>query len=260
MKGALVATLCKLYLANISFTLWIESKQIEGSNNPVVLCSKVNLIDLAGSESGNSIISEKEKKKKQEMTNINQSLLTLTQVIRLLSENSKAWIPYRDSKLTMYLKDSLEDARISIICNMVPYASAYKQSKSTLAFAKAAKNIKQRAKINEKLEGDNTLIITKLQENIKALKIKLSQIEKNQGNTSYINKINVLEVQLNTTEKEKAELEKKLNKYESYFSCSQLSKGAKSASMICYQNMPENFREYTKKVLENKRKNKVFLL
>lgn len=84
--------------------------------------SKLFIIDLAGSEKLNS----ENAVRKTEGVNINKSLLTLGNCINALAENSKkpgvSHIPYRDSKLTRLLKDSLGgNARIIMIACISAY-------------------------------------------------------------------------------------------------------------------------------------------
>ena len=158
--------------------VYIESK--DPSKKSKVLYSTMNLIDLAGSESGNAHKDSKSSSSKHEMLNINRSLLTLTTVISKLSEKSNQWIPYRDSKLTKYMENALQgNAKISIICNISPGEQSYDQSQSTLNFAMMAKKIKQTVQKNEAPNNDQTMIIIRLEAEIKALKKKLRMMEEN---------------------------------------------------------------------------------
>lgn len=146
--------------------------------NAKVLYSTVNLIDLAGSESAEAHRNAKPGPAKHEMLNINRSLLTLTAVISKLSEKASQWIPYRDSKLTKYLENALQgNAKISVVCNISPGDSSYEQSQSTLSFATMAKKIKQTVQKNETTENDKTMIITRLEGEIRTLKEKLRVLE-----------------------------------------------------------------------------------
>eukprot|EP00826_Nyctotherus_ovalis_P054551 TRINITY_DN7151_c0_g3_i1.p1 TRINITY_DN7151_c0_g3~~TRINITY_DN7151_c0_g3_i1.p1 ORF type:complete len:321 (-),score=100.69 TRINITY_DN7151_c0_g3_i1:144-1106(-) len=112
------------------------------------------------------------------MLSINRSLLTLTAVISKLSEKASQWIPYRDSKLTRYLENALQgNAKISIVCSISPGDSSYEQSQSTLNFAAMAKKIKQTVQKNETTENDKTMIITRLEGEIRTLKERLRVLE-----------------------------------------------------------------------------------
>lgn len=92
---------------------------------------KLSLIDLAGSEraasTGNKGI------RMIEGANINRSLLSLGNCINMLYENSKkgikSHVPYRDSKLTRLLKDSLGgNCRTVMIANVSPFASHFEET------------------------------------------------------------------------------------------------------------------------------------
>ena len=167
--------------------VYLESKNSNkydssASTKAKVLYSTVNLIDLAGSESAEAHKSAKAGPAKYEMLNINRSLLTLTAVISKLSEKSNQWIPYRDSKLTKYLENALQgNAKISVICNISPGDASYEQSQSTLMFATMAKKIKQTVQRNETTEDDKSMIITRLEGEIKALRERLKELESSKG-------------------------------------------------------------------------------
>lgn len=116
-----------------------------------------NLIDLAGSERINDYDSKSEIF--SETGYINKSLFVLANVINKLAEGKSTYIPYRDSKLTRLLSQSLGGKALSaIICTISPAALNYYQTLSTLRFATRAKIIKVKAealyKINNKDEID----------------------------------------------------------------------------------------------------------
>lgn len=106
---------------------------------------KLSLIDLAGSEraakTGNRGM------RMIEGANINKSLLALGNCINMLHENNSKgqtnYIPFRDSKLTRLLKDSLGgNCRTVMIANIAPSSSNYEDTHNTLKYANRAKNIK----------------------------------------------------------------------------------------------------------------------
>ena len=170
--------LCK-HSFNNRLRVYLESKSTGKKSK--VLYSTMNLIDLAGSESAEAHKYTKGTSAKHEMLNINRSLLTLTSVISKLSEKSNQWIPYRDSKLTKYMENALQgNAKISIVCTISPGEQSYEQSQSTLSFASMAKKIKQTVQKNETTNDDKTMIITRLEAEIKNLKHKLKTMEANQ--------------------------------------------------------------------------------
>ena len=92
------------------FTLSVYSKKVIDSSGAVLECTgKLHLVDLAGSECAKTAGNESQVKER-ERRNINQSLLTLGRVISALREGNVQRIPYRDSKLTRLLQESLGGA------------------------------------------------------------------------------------------------------------------------------------------------------
>ncbi|XP_042067598.1 kinesin-like protein KIN-12E [Salvia splendens] len=137
------------------FTCAIESKwESEGVTHHRF--ARLNLVDLAGSERQKSSGAEGERLK--EATNINKSLSTLGLVIMNLvsiSNGRTPHVPYRDSKLTFLLQDSLGgNAKTIIIANISPSTSCSLETLSTLKFAQRAKFIKNHAIVNEDASGD----------------------------------------------------------------------------------------------------------
>ncbi|KAL8592975.1 hypothetical protein ACOMHN_017905 [Nucella lapillus] len=156
------------------FTLVIESKE-EKNGVKNVRESQLNLVDLAGSErqkDTNTIgIRLKEAGK------INQSLSVLGNVIMSLvkiAQGRPQHIPYRDSKLTFLLRDSLGgNARTSIVACVHPDAKCFGETLSTLNFARRAKQIKNKAVINEDTQGN----VLHLQNEIRRLRDMLGQFQ-----------------------------------------------------------------------------------
>ncbi|XP_062214569.1 kinesin-like protein KIN-12G [Phragmites australis] len=137
------------------FTCLIESKwESQGINHHRF--SRLNLVDLAGSERQKSSGAEGERLK--EATNINKSLSTLGLVITNLiavSNKKSHHVPYRDSKLTFLLQDSLGgNSKTTIIANISPSSCCAAETLSTLKFAQRAKYIRNNAIINEDALGD----------------------------------------------------------------------------------------------------------
>lgn len=120
-----------------------------------VRISQLSLIDLAGSEKYVSQGGDR----RTEGAHINKSLLTLGKVIFALSEEKKGGkgathVPYRDSKLTRILQNSLSgNARVAVICTLNPSPGAVDESLSTLSFAKRVKKVSLHARRNE-VEGE----------------------------------------------------------------------------------------------------------
>lgn len=86
------------------FTLYVETQETI-ANEEKIRVGKLNLVDLAGSERQKKSGAANERLK--EASNINLSLTSLMNVISALVDPKKKHIPYRDSKLTRLLEDSL---------------------------------------------------------------------------------------------------------------------------------------------------------
>jgi kinesin family protein 11 len=116
---------------------------------------KLNLVDLAGGENIGHLGAVD--KRIHEAGNINQSFLTLGHVITSLVERAPH-VPYRESKLTHLLKDSLGGrTKTSIIATSPPAACNVEETLSTLDYNFRAKNIMNRPENNQKLtqKGSN---------------------------------------------------------------------------------------------------------
>jgi kinesin family protein 18/19 len=110
---------------------------------------KLSLIDLAGSERAAN--TQNRGARLVEGANINRSLLALGNCINALGEkgNKGNFVPYRDSKLTRLLKDSLGgNCRTVMIANISPAESSFEETLNTLKYANRAKNIKTQVKRN----------------------------------------------------------------------------------------------------------------
>uniref|UniRef100_A0A3Q1F0G2 Kinesin-like protein n=1 Tax=Acanthochromis polyacanthus TaxID=80966 RepID=A0A3Q1F0G2_9TELE len=131
------------------FSVTIHMKEITVDGEELVKIGKLNLVDLAGSENiGRSGAVDK---RAREAGNINQSLLTLGRVITALVEK-RPHIPYRESKLTRILQDSLGGrTKTSIIATVSPSSSNLEETLSTLEYASRAKNIMNKPEVNQKL-------------------------------------------------------------------------------------------------------------
>ena len=121
------------------FSVTIPMKETTVDGQELVKTGKLNLVDLAGSE--NTGRSRAVDKRAREAGNINQSLLTLGRVITALVERTPH-VPYRESKLTRILQDSLGGrTRTSIIATVSPASLNLEETLSTLEYAHRAKNI-----------------------------------------------------------------------------------------------------------------------
>jgi kinesin family protein 18/19 len=148
---------------------------------------KLSLIDLAGSERAS--VTQNRGIRLIEGANINRSLLTLGNCINALCEANekgiKTYVPYRDSKLTRLLKDSLGgNARTVMIANVSPSINCFDDTYNTLNYANRAKKIKTNVKrnvLNAQYHITNYVnIIKNLQNRILDLE---NQIGKHRGHT-----------------------------------------------------------------------------
>ncbi|XP_027000758.1 kinesin-like protein KIF3B [Tachysurus fulvidraco] len=119
---------------------------LDGENH--IRVGKLNLVDLAGSERQAKTGSQGERLK--EATKINLSLSALGNVISALVDGKSSHIPYRDSKLTRLLQDSLGgNARTVMVANIGPASYNVEETLTTLRYSNRAKNIKNKPCINE---------------------------------------------------------------------------------------------------------------
>ncbi|XP_029465083.1 kinesin-like protein KIF7 [Rhinatrema bivittatum] len=121
-----------------------------------VLISKFHFVDLAGSErilkTGNT------GERLKESIQINSGLLALGNVISALGDprRKSSHIPYRDSKITRILKDSLGgNAKTVMIACLNPSSSDFDESLNTLNYASRAQNIKNKITVNYRGEVEN---------------------------------------------------------------------------------------------------------
>lgn len=131
------------------FTLDIQAHD---SKSGATLKGGLNLVDLAGSELlGKSKV---ERERLIETKSINKSLSALSNVIASLANNSRH-IPYRNSKLTTLLSDSLGgDSKTLIFVNVGPSQSSYSESVSSLRFASTVNECRiETAERNTKIDS-----------------------------------------------------------------------------------------------------------
>eukprot|EP00798_Chlamydomonas_sp_ICE-L_P008275 gene8275-1544_t len=110
------------------------------------LCAKMHLVDLAGSERAKRTKAEGARLK--EGIHINRGLLALGNVINAIVDNHKH-VPYRDSKLTRLLQDSLGgNSRTVMIACVSPADINYEESLNTLRYADRARHIRNKPTVN----------------------------------------------------------------------------------------------------------------
>lgn len=128
------------------FTITVHAKRKTEDGEDYLVTGKLNLVDLAGSE--NIQRSGAENKRATEAGLINKSLLTLGRVINALVDRS-VHIPYRESKLTRLLQDSLGGrTKTCIIATVSPAKSNIEETLSTLEYAFRAKDIRNKPQLN----------------------------------------------------------------------------------------------------------------
>ncbi|MBN3304171.1 KIF3A protein, partial [Amia calva] len=159
------------------FTITIECSEKGVDRNQHVRMGKLHLVDLAGSERQGKTGATGQRLK--EATKINLSLSTLGNVISALVDGKSTHVPYRNSKLTRILQDSLGGNSKTLMCaNIGPANYNYDETISTLRYANRAKNIKNKAKINEDPKDAS---LHQLQKEIEELKKKLEEGEEISG-------------------------------------------------------------------------------
>ena len=138
---------------------------------------KLNLVDLAGSERVR--LSGATGQRLEESKQINRSLSALGNVISALTDTrGRSHVPYRDSKLTRMLEDSLGgNCRTTMMAMISPALEAMVETLSTLKFANRAKNIKNEARVNEDL--DQKSLLRKYERELKRLRAELEARSKN---------------------------------------------------------------------------------
>uniref|UniRef100_A0A8C7N6Y5 Kinesin family member 4 n=1 Tax=Oncorhynchus kisutch TaxID=8019 RepID=A0A8C7N6Y5_ONCKI len=130
------------------FTITLEQRRGADKSDNVV--SKLHLVDLAGSERQKKTKAEGDRLK--EGISINRGLLSLGNVISALGDESKkgtGFVPYRDSKLTRLLQDSLGgNSHTLMIACISPADSNIEETINTLRYADRARKIKNKPVVN----------------------------------------------------------------------------------------------------------------
>ena len=190
-KGGNLRATSSTYMNDVSsrshavFVITVEQMTIElnQGNKTQIKVGKLNLVDLAGSE--RIRITGTTGQQLEESKKINKSLSCLGNVINALTDkkNKNNYIPYRDSKLTRLLQDSLGgNCKTTMIAMISPSQDAFSESLSTLYFAQRAKKIKNRPIINE--DVNNRALIRKYENELQNLKNELelkNKMLKNNG-------------------------------------------------------------------------------
>ncbi|EGR29876.1 kinesin motor domain protein, partial [Ichthyophthirius multifiliis] len=182
------------------FIITIEQMTQDSEEVKQIKVGKLNIVDLAGSERVR--VTGATGKRLEECKKINQSLSCLGNVISALTDYKyqKGHIPYRDSKLTRLLEDSLGgNCKTTMMAMISPAQEAFNESLSSLKFANRAKNIKNQPIINEDL--DQRALLRKYEIELKQLKRELEE-----RNKLIYDKSRVIQLE---EDKKKAEQDKK---------------------------------------------------
>jgi len=186
--------------SHLIYTLFLSTEIELGDGVVIMRSSRMHLVDLAGSERQKYTNTQGQRIK--EAGNINKSLSILGNVINAViefNEGKTKFVPFRDSKLTYYLKDSIGgNSKTVIIGNISQSYIQISETQSTLNFIQRAKMIKNKAKIVENVND----IVKMLQNEIKNLK---------QTNEDLNKKIEEL-IKENEEQKKNMELMSKKNK------------------------------------------------
>ncbi|KAK3528046.1 hypothetical protein QTP86_017089 [Hemibagrus guttatus] len=201
------------------FQIYLRQQDKTACLNPNVRVAKMSLIDLAGSERAS--VTNAKGARLREGANINRSLLALANVINTLADpkvtitytdrnaqaeqecclksqeprrSKKTHIPYRDSKLTRLLKDSLGgNCRTVMIANISPSSLSYEDTHNTLKYANRAKEIKSTLTSNvvsvDSHVGQYAVICEKQKAEITLLKQKLREYEERKAEAPVLNPI-----------------------------------------------------------------------
>jgi kinesin family protein 11 len=160
------------------FSILVHIKENGPDGEEMLKIGKLNLVDLAGSENISKAGNEKGIRTR-ESVNINQSLLTLGRVITALVERAPH-IPYRESKLTRLLQESLGGrTKTSIIATVSCGHKDLEETLSTLDYAHRAKNIQNKPEINQRMT--KKVILKEYTEEIDRLKRDLNAAREKNG-------------------------------------------------------------------------------
>jgi kinesin family member 17 len=159
------------------FTIYIETATQQADGSQRIRAGKLNLVDLAGSERISKTGATGETMK--EGAKINLSLSALGNVISALVDGKTQHIPYRTSKLTRLLQDSLGGNTKTVMmaaCSPADYNQ--EETTTTLRYASRAKSIKNKPKVNE---DPKDALLKQYEEEIKSLRGLLDQFKSGSG-------------------------------------------------------------------------------
>lgn len=174
------------------FQVFVRQSDRGKGTQAAVNVGKMSLIDLAGSE--RATVSKNCGDRLREGANINRSLLALGNCINTLADQrhkGQHHVPYRDSKLTRILKDSLGgNCRTVMIAAVSPSRRSFDDTYNTLRYADRAKHIKAEVKQNVVNVDQHILKYTKIIEELTAevtlLKSRLKKAEEDRSATAAV--------------------------------------------------------------------------
>ena len=154
------------------FIITVEmSVPVDGTTESHIKVGKLHLVDLAGSERQAKTMATGDRLK--EAAKINLSLSCLGNVIAALVDGKSSHIPYRDSKLTRLLQDSLGgNSKTCMLAAISPASYNLEETLSTLRYAQRTKQIKNQPKVNE---DPKDALLREYQEEIDKLRQMLEQ-------------------------------------------------------------------------------------
>ncbi|KAI3380673.1 hypothetical protein SNEBB_004446 [Seison nebaliae] len=219
------------------FIITVERSETDGGGEQHFRKGCLNLVDLAGSE--RQVKTESTGDRFKEATHINFSLSALGNVISALVDGKSKHIPYRDSKLTRLLQNSLGgNTKTLMIAALSPADDNYDETLSTLRYANRAKNIKNKPRINE---DPKDAMLREYAEEIEKLKNMLAgkqpvqndnfEEERERMEIEHEEEVNRLREMMKNEKKGKQELEKQIQKLNSNYE--------KKMSII-NENLPES--------------------
>ncbi|KMZ62966.1 Kinesin-related protein-like [Zostera marina] len=159
------------------FSIMIHVKEPVMGDEELIKYGRLNLVDLAGSE--NVSRSGSREGRAREAGEVNKSLLTLGRVITALVEHS-CHIPFRDSKLTRLLRESLGGkTKTCIIATISPSIHSLEETLNTLDYAFRAKSIRNKPEVNQKLS--KSVLLKDMYQEMERLKQDLKAAREKNG-------------------------------------------------------------------------------
>ncbi|MEQ2314469.1 hypothetical protein AMECASPLE_012447 [Ameca splendens] len=153
------------------FLVTVECSERGPDGEDHIRVGKLNMVDLAGSERQSKTGAKG--KRLKEAAKINLSLSALGNVISALVDGRSTHVPYRDSKLTRLLQDSLGgNAKTVMIAAVGPAHKSFNETLATLRYASRAKKIKNKPRINE---DPKDALLREFQQEIARLKAQLEE-------------------------------------------------------------------------------------